>query len=147
MKITLCSSAKFYERLYGIKNSLEERSYEVFLPSMVDYHYLEEDALAKIQHDLILGHFRKIEESNAVYIANYEKNGIAGYIGGNTFLEMGMAFYKRIPIFLLNNIPNKISYREELLALKPIVVGEDWDKLDNILKRIYENLQNPKKQI
>ncbi len=138
MKIALCSSAKFFEKLWNIKKSLEERKYEVFLPSMKDYHHLEEDALAKIQYDLINEHFRKIKQSDAIYVANYDKNGIAGYIGGSSFLEMGLAFYRKLPIFLLNNIPPQISYREELIALMPIVVGEDWDKLDNILKRFYK---------
>lgn len=133
MKITLCSSAKFFEKLWDIKKSLEERGYEVLLPSMKDYHHLSEDALAKIQYDLIGEHFRKIDESDAIYVANYDKNGIAGYIGGSALLEMGLAFYRKIPIFLLNNIPQQVSYREELIALQPIVIGEDWDKLDGIL--------------
>jgi hypothetical protein len=138
MKITLCSSAKFFDNLWDIKKSLEELGHEVLLPSMKDFHHLREDSLAKIQYDLINEHFRKIDQSHAVYVANYDKNSIAGYIGGNSFLEMGLAFYRKIPIFLLNNIPQQISYREELIALKPIVVGEDWNKLDNILKKFYE---------
>lgn len=137
MKITLCSSAEFFEKLWDIKNSLEKRGYEVLLPSMKDFHHLEEDSLAKIQYDLINDHFKKIEQSGAIYIANYEKNGIAGYIGGNSFLEMGLAFYRKILIFLLNDIP-QVSYREEMIALQPIVVGEDWDKLDDILKKFYD---------
>ncbi len=143
MKIVLCSSAKFFERLWDIKKSLEERGYEVLLPSMKDYHNLEEDSLAKIQNDLIDEHFRKIDQSQAVYVANYDKNGIVGYIGGNSFLEMGLAFYRKIPIFLLEEIPRQVSYREELIALKPIVVGEDWDKLDDILKKFYETSPVP----
>ncbi|MEK6969863.1 MAG: hypothetical protein AABW48_05540 [Nanoarchaeota archaeon] len=140
MKITLCSSATFFEQLGDIKKSLEERGYEVFLPSMKDFHHLEEDALAKIQYDLINEHFQKIEQSDAIYVANYDKNGVAGYIGGNSFLEMGLAFYRKIPIFLLQEIPPQISYREELIALQPIVVGEAWDKLDDILQNFIGKL-------
>lgn len=137
MKITLCSSAAFFERLEDIKKPLEERGYEVFLPSMKDFHPLGEDALAKIQGNLIYEHFQKIERSDAVYVANYDKNGVAGYIGGNSFLEMGLAFYRKIPIFLLQKIPPQIGYREELIALHPIVIGEAWDKLDDILQKFY----------
>ena len=142
MKITLCSSAKFFEKLWDIKKSLEERGHEVLLPSMKDFHHLGKDSLAKIQYDLINEHFQKIDQSHAVYVANYDKNGIAGYIGGNSFLEMGLAFYRKIPIFLLNDIP-QLNYKEELIALKPIVVGEDWDKLDNILKKFYKTRSTP----
>jgi len=143
MKITLCSSAKFFEKLWDIKKSLEEIGHEVLLPSMKVFHHLGEDSLAKIQYDLINEHFQKIDQSHAVYVANYDKNGIAEYIGGNSFLEMGLAFYRKIPIFLLNDIPQQVSYREELIALKPVVVGENWNKLDDVLKRFYETRPTP----
>ena len=131
MKITLSSSAMFFERLYRIKEELEKRGHEVLLPSMGDYHHLEETALAKIQNNLIKDHFDKIDQSDAIYVANFEKNGIKGYIGGSVLIEMGKAFHKEIPIYLLNEIPAKISYREELLALQPIVLGENWENLGN----------------
>lgn len=127
----------------GYKKSLEKIGYEVLLPSMKDYHYLDKNSFAKIQYDLINEHFQKIDQSDAIYVANYDKNGIAGYIGGNSFLEIGLAFYRKIPIFLLNNIPPQVSYREELIALQPIVIGEDWDRLDNILKKFYETQHTP----
>ncbi|MCX6800879.1 MAG: hypothetical protein NTZ73_01705 [Candidatus Diapherotrites archaeon] len=135
MKITLCSSYRFFDKLYAIKKALEERGYEVFLPSMRDYHHLEETALAKIQYNLIKNHFRKVDKSDAIYVANYDKDGVKGYIGGNSFLEMGKAFDKGIPIFLMNEIPTQSPYREELIALMPIVIGEDWDLMNKLLKK------------
>jgi len=74
MKITLCSSANFFDNLWDIKKYLEERGYGVLLPSMKDFHHLGEDSLAKIQYDLINEHFQKIDQSHAVYVANYDKN-------------------------------------------------------------------------
>jgi len=134
MIITLCSSARFFDKLLDIKNAFELRGYEVLLPSMINYHHLGENALVKIHYNLIRDHFARIERSDAIYVANYDKDGIAGYIGGSAFLEIGKAFDKSIPIFLLNPIPQKISYREELLAMQPIVVGQNWDMVDHILK-------------
>lgn len=129
MIIALCSSSKFFNKLPEIKKEMEAIGHEVLLPDMKDYHHLSEDSLAKIQYDLIRKHFKKIDNSDAIYVANYEKNGIEGHIGGNCFLEMGKAFDKGIPIFLLNNLPEKLSYREELLAMQPIVIGKDWEKI------------------
>lgn len=137
MRITLCSSAAFFDNLWNIKKALEERGHEVFLPSMVDYHRLEETALAKIHYGLMRDHFRKIDQSHAIYVANYDKNGISGYIGGSAFLEMGKAFDRGIPIFLMHGIPISISYREELVAMQPIVVRENWDYLDRLLREHY----------
>jgi len=135
MKITLCSSASFFYRLPSIKNALENIGYEVLLPSMTNFHHLPERAFAKIQHNLIKEHFRKIDQSNAVYIANYEKKGIEGYIGGNVFLEMGKAFDREIPIFLMKDIPKSSAYKDELTALQPIVIGRNWNKLEELLRK------------
>ncbi len=101
---------------------------------MQDFHHLEETALAKIQYGLIKDHFGKIDKSDAIYVANYDKNEIEGYIGGSAFLEMGKAFDRGIPIFLMKDVPNQLSYREELIALRPIVIGENWKTLDQHLK-------------
>jgi len=48
-------------------------------------------------------------------------------------LEIGKAFDLEIPIFLMKGIP-QVSFREELLAMQPIVVGENWDEMDRKLK-------------
>ncbi len=105
----------------------------IFLPSMIDYHHLEESALAKTQYGLMKDHFRKIDQSDAIYVANYQKDGIDGYIRGSCFLEMDKSFDRGIQIFLLNDIPRQSSYHEELLTMPPIVVGEDQDTLDRLL--------------
>ena len=90
---------------------------------------MEETALAKIQYDLIKDHFAKIDQSDAIYVVNYEKNGIRGYIGGNCFLEIGKAFDKGIPIFLFDEASKESPYREEIIAMQPVVIGEDWNRL------------------
>jgi len=144
MKITLCSSATFFDKLYSIKKALEEKGHTILLPSMTDFHSLKgsegESAFAKIHHNLIRGHFKKIKESDAIYVANYDKNGIKGYIGGNTLIEIGMAFDRKIPIFLMNEIPDDeipdgVNYREEIVAMEPIIIGQDWDRLDKFLRK------------
>lgn len=129
MRITLCSSSKFFDKLLGIKEELENLGYEVFLPSMKDFHHREEDALAKIQYNLIREHFKKIEKSDAIYVYNEDKNGIEGYIGGNTLLEIGKAFDREIPIFLCKDFSRELSYKEELLAMDLKVIGLEWKKL------------------
>ncbi len=130
MMITLCASTTHYKKLHGIADSLKQRGYKVLLPSMVDYKHLEERALAKIQRGLILDHFGKIDRSDAIYVANYEKKGIPGYIGANVLMEISHALYKGIPVFLAFPLPDIEFHRDELLAMSPIVIGQDWDLLD-----------------
>lgn len=130
--ICLCSSRKFFDRLKVVKGKLEKIGYEVILPSMKniqDDFFTEngrETEFAKIHHDLIKNHFKKINGSDAILVCNYNKKGIQGYIGGNTLIEMSKAFDKEIPIFLLNPIP-KINYRAEILAMQPIILEKIED--------------------
>ncbi|MFC1698271.1 hypothetical protein ACFL1H_08100 [Nanoarchaeota archaeon] len=136
MIITLCSSKKFFSQLDEIEEILINKGYEVLKPSTDDSHLLnnEEDSDQKIKYDLIRQHFNKINSSNAIYVYNDDKNGLDGYIGGNTFLEMGKAYDVEIPILLYKQYSNKLPYSEELRALQPIVIGEDWDSIEDYLK-------------
>ena len=83
---------------------------------------------AEAEHDFIREHFKKIEQCETVLVVNPDKNGVKGYIGGNTFLEMGIAFYLGKKIYLLYDIP-KMEYELELQAMRPIVLGGDLSRL------------------
>jgi len=129
-KITLCSSAMFFDKLKDIGLDLKKEGFDILLPSLRDFG--AENGNAKIKLDLVKEHFRKIDKSDAILIVNFEKKGIKGYIGGNTFLEMGKAFDKGIPIFLLNELPAESPYLDELIAMQPIVINNDL----NVIKRM-----------
>lgn len=88
-----------------------------------------ESAKNKIEHDLIRGYFETIKTGDAVLIFNIEKNGIQGYIGGNTFLEMGFAFVLNKPIYLLNQIP-EVGYKDEIEAMQPIILNGNLANLN-----------------
>lgn len=132
-KITLCSSCTFFDKLTLIKDELTKRGHIILFPHVWDWTQKTEDEIVKVQHDLIKRHFKNINESDAIYVANFEKKGIQNYIGGNTLLEMGKAFDRGIPIFLMNDIPNMI-YTEEIRAMQPHVIGTDWVKMENLIK-------------
>ncbi|MBT4174837.1 hypothetical protein HOC80_03285 [archaeon] len=129
MIITICASSKFFDRLISIEKELESLGHKVILPSMDEYPSLEEDAFAKIQHDLIREHFNKIDQSDAILVVNFEKNGIKNYVGGSGLMEMGKAFDRKIPIFMLNGIP-EISYKEEIKAMKPVILHGELSKIN-----------------
>ena len=59
---------------------------------------------------------------------SYDKNGVKGYIGGNTLMEMGLAFYLKKKIYLLNEVP-ELPYKEEILGVKPIILNGDLSKI------------------
>ncbi len=81
------------------------------------------------QHDQpIRDHFNKVAWSDAILVANHDKKGIMGYVGPNTLMEMGLAFYLNKPIYLLNPIPD-VPWREEILGMKPVVLEGDLQRL------------------
>jgi len=129
MTITICGSMQFHEKMLKGKAELEALGHTVFVPSGVydkkrNEFYAdtdEERVTVKIEHDLIREHFRYIEQSDAILVLNYDKKGIPGYIGGNTFLEMGLAFWLGKKIFLLYPIPD-MNYKTEMHAMQPIVL-------------------------
>ena len=82
-----------------------------------------------IKKNAILAHCRLIKWADAILVVNEEKNGIAGYIGGNVLMEIGFALWYNKKIFYLYETPKEVSYREELFGVKPIILGGNLDKL------------------
>lgn len=144
MKIVICASVDFTRKIKEIADILLEREHEVEIPcysqkilngeiSMEEFLEVKQKNgdmgfREKAEEDLIKRYFRLIKNSDAVLVVNVDKKGIKNYIGGNTLLEMGFAYVLNKEIFLLNDIPN-ISYRDEILAMRPIVINGDLTKI------------------
>jgi hypothetical protein len=137
MKITICGSMKFHEKMREVQQRLEEMGHTVYVPKSIELMdtvgYVhptdnEEKVQAKIEHDFIRAHFKKIEESDAILVLNYDKKGIKNYIGGNTFLEMGLAYWLDKKIFVLNPVP-EMDYLTEMYAIQPEVINGDLSRI------------------
>ncbi len=133
-KITLCGSMKFFDEMNQIKADLEARGFVVdspdrFLQKQDDPLIFEklDDPIWGIKHDAILAHFRKVLWSDAIVVVNHAKNGIEGYIGGNTLMEIAFATWNTKEIYFLNAIPKDVSYREELCGMQPVVINGNLD--------------------
>lgn len=116
---------KFVQKMIELKNTLEQQGHVVHVPTIVENAHKsgEETAQDKIEHDFIRKHYNRIEDSDAVLIANYTKNGIENYIGGNTFLEIGFAYVLGKKIFVLNPIPDMPYIADEVIAMQPKVLN------------------------
>lgn len=146
MKITLCGSIAFQDKIILLKENLEKMGHEIEiwptkikngrgeLISVEEYYRLRKTAPDNEQWiwdkkaDLITEHFDKISWADTILVANYDKHDIKGYIGGNTLMEMGLAFFLKKKIYLLNQVP-ELSYKEEILGLKPIIINGDLLKI------------------
>ncbi len=142
MKITICGSIQFTKEMKELSDKLVEKGHVVEIPDgamrilsgeRTMKEHLEsvdkgEGYKAKMKYDAIRKYFEKIKESDCVLIANYTKKNIEGYIGGNTFLEIGFAYVLRKPIYLLYPIP-EMAYKDEIIVMSPIVINGDLDKI------------------
>ncbi|HUW72114.1 MAG TPA: hypothetical protein VMV66_02940 [Candidatus Humimicrobiaceae bacterium] len=146
MKITICGSVVFQEEAVSLKEKLEKIGHEIKIwPLKVEnergqlipvkeYYRIRQAAsndekwVWDRKAEAILEHFDKITWSDAILVANYDKNNIKSYIGGNTLMEMGLAFFLKKKIYLLNQVP-KVPYKEEILGVKPIILDGDLTKI------------------
>lgn len=130
MKVIICGSMTASKEMLKLEEQLKTLGFDVELPSFThkyarmasinDIH--GESVKNKLNHDLIRGYFEKIKESDAVLVANIERKGIPGYVGGNSFLEMSFAHVLNKPLYLLNPIP-EMSYMDEMKAMQPVILN------------------------
>ena len=137
MKIAICGSISFYDQMKIISKKLKSLGFEkTYMPIKMGSvkHQWKEELTAdesgnrKIALDLIKKHYYKILSADCILVVNLPKKGVEGYIGGNTFLEMGFAFVLGKPIFLMNPIP-EISYEAEIKGMRPILINNDLSKV------------------
>lgn len=136
MKIIIACSMSAAVLCVKTKLDLIARGNEVIVPKNIEKYANDELPLenkwesteAKIKDDLIRNYFEKISHSDVLLVLNQDKNGIANYIGGNTFLEIGFAYVLKKPIYLYNPVPDMI-YTSEIAAMEPIVINGDLSKI------------------
>ena len=146
-KITICGSIAFYQRMLDVKSKLEKLGHEVKLPpskvkdqqgnliSVEEYYKIRKNAgkdspkwIWERKSEAIKNHLKKIEDSENILVTNYDNKGIMGYIGSNTLIEIGVAFYLNKGIYLINNIP-KLPSEEEIFGMNPIILNGNLSKI------------------
>lgn len=120
----------FLEQMLVLKQELNRAGYVVHAPKkeIIDYAKNTKAEQARLKNQAIDDHLEKIKESDAVLVANYPKKGIEGYIGGNSFLEMGFAYALGKKIFLLFPIPNQEN-QIEISGLNPVTLNGKIERL------------------
>lgn len=141
MKILIICSKQFYSQIEEIKNYLEDKGIEIFLPNCYDDPGAEKrmESLGREEHQKFKARmFKQSEEvisgMDAVLVLNLdkEKDGkiYKNYIGGATFLEMYDAFRLGKGIYLYNEIPNSIL-SDEIDGFSPIIINGNLDLIED----------------
>lgn len=140
MKITVCGSVKFADRLVDIYRQLEALGHEPQMhedmfgiadgtaKELIDGIEMDHSEIKK-KHNFIKLWHNLIVNGDAVLICNFDKNGIKNYIGGNTLMEIGFAHVNNKKVFLLNPIPEVVPYVDEIKAMVDEVIGGDLEKI------------------
>lgn len=153
MKITICGSMKFYNEMEYAQEELTKLGHEVKIPMLALEvpeqfgggkkiyfgEFIENNGgidafpghheIWALKHGAIKDHYEKIDWAEAVLIINHEKRGVPGYVGGNTLIEIGVAFYQKKPIYILNPVSSDLSYKQEIMGMKPIFLDGDLSKI------------------
>ena len=146
MKITICGSIAFIDEMLAAQKELEAMGHEVKTPPteiegedgvlmpVKEYYAIRKATMStdgwirERKEQAMRRHFDKVMWADAVLVLNHDKNGIAGYVGANTLMEMGLAFHHRKKIFLLHPIPD-MDYQEEILGMSPVVLGGALERI------------------
>ncbi|MCK4714172.1 MAG: hypothetical protein KAT35_01240 [Candidatus Aenigmarchaeota archaeon] len=141
MKITVCGSVAFAEKLVDVCRRLEELGHQSIMhedmfgiadgsaPELIDGIKINH-AEVKRKYGFIKIWYNLILKSDAILVCNFDKNGVKNHIGGNTLMEMGFAHVNDKKVFLLNPIPEKVPYTDEIEAMVDVVLDGDLKRID-----------------
>ena len=153
MKITICGSIRFYPKMEEIRDELVSLGHEVGMPELaleIPLHltggkkvffkrYIEdnggieafppEHGIWDVKESAMRDHFKKITDADAILVVNEDKNGIQGYVGGNGLIEIGVAFYLGKRTYILNTVSSELSYKQEILGMKPVMIDGDLKQI------------------
>lgn len=140
MKVLIICSKQFYSMIPKIKEELESKGIEVFLPNCYDqpnteeiYRQLGNQAHSEFKSRMFRQSEEVISGVDAVLVLNLdkEKNGqlYKNYIGGATFLEIYDAWRMGKEIYFYNDIPQGILY-DELQGFAPVLLNRNLKKIN-----------------
>lgn len=120
---------------------------EAILPELTRYQHIRDEygddhTFTQIKTRLTRDNMANVKRVDCLLILNYDHRGFKNYVGGNSFLEMAIAFFLEKPIFILNPIPEEMPYSEEIKALNPIVASSLAQFQDLAIKLFESRLRN-----
>jgi hypothetical protein len=136
MKVGVVGSMHYTEKMMSICNELKKLGHDAYMSkfaaTFIGKNDEEKERIKleqKYQQDAIREDCKWVKDMDALVVANYDKYGIANYIGGNAFIEMAYAYLLEKPVYLLNPIPEVPYYGTEIIGMKPVVIDGDLTRV------------------
>ncbi len=143
----ICGSMSFAKEMIKIQKRLKSFGHEVYVPCDADLHVekpefiddLDKDREHLIANNVMKKCFNLLADSEAVIFLNLPKNGINGYIGTSSLMEMGLAYYLGKKIYLMYQYPDPKDHRwaHEVASFMPTILNGDIDSFK--IKSFTEN--------
>ncbi len=116
MNICIVGSMRNFGRMEEIGRQLEKQGHKVTLPLDKSEGSFAEKATAKAE---FMRHmFDNIKECDSILAVNDSpRGGMEGYIGPNTFLQLGLGMSLGKPLFALARWDPNLPYNDELSAM------------------------------
>lgn len=140
--IVICTSAAFYKHANEAAKQLQKMGYDVVVPATAkemqrqqNYDvskvkiWMNDPEHFHLKHRLALNHFEEVAKGDAILIINDDKPRKPRYLGPNTMMEWGLAYYLRKPVFILNGVPKSHNAYEEVYGMSTAVLGGDLSKI------------------
>lgn len=138
--VVICGSMSFYPNMVEQQSLLRALGVKSVIPSPDTdvFQILNEEESLSAKRSASMKHIRRVRDGKTfgILVLNFDKHGIADYIGANSFAEIAVALahYKRI--YLYQGVPT--FYRDELIAWGAVPLNCDLSRLVDDIKQ-YEN--------
>ncbi len=129
MKIVICGSRRFHEKISALGERLRSEGHIVFCPILNrndDINNLSDDLKRYAFTGLTHHHFDYIRKADVCFIYNEQ-----GYLGNSGTLELGFAIACGLPIYALNKDKDELC-REVLFDF----IVNDVDEFVEIMNKI-----------
>ncbi len=120
MIILVSASMRHTDKFAALQDSLEAAGHQATLPQT-------EEGLTKRQY--IDEHMSRLQDSEALLLANFDDERGDGYIGASCFFEAGWAFALGKPVYTLQPIDTTSPFAEDLMAIDCQVINGDMSKI------------------
>ncbi len=136
MKIGVIGSMNYTKQMLDAVEKLKELGHDAFCTTLAKpFVGLDDEAIElhkwedQTDRDAIREFWRLMQGADAVLAMNFDRHGIANYIGGNTLMELGFAHVLNQKIFLWNPIPDIPYYKMEIEAVRPVIINGDLTRI------------------
>ncbi len=92
-KIIIAGSATFYKQAFDMKKELESKNYEV-----IDYPKNIDDSIEVEYKQAYERFYESLSKTDDLLLLNFDKKGIEGYIGYESFAELSNLVVKKIQV-------------------------------------------------